>query len=102
MRGMTTASFFSLAAIVMIAAVVAFAAAHILRHLGVVRPNPLRYLPHFVFLLIVGLTPVLSAGPPTLLHSLAVLGGVDAIWLAAVLASEYANRKSSGSLPNAR
>ncbi len=102
MRGIVTASVFSLAVIVVIAAIVAFASAHILRRLGVVSSSPVRYLPHFVFLLVVALTPMVSAGTFSLSRAIAVLGGMIAIWLAAVSASEYVIRKSSSRLRNTR
>ncbi len=95
MREMMTTRPLSLAVIVMIAAGVAFVAAHMLRRIGLVRSNPARYLPHFAFLLVIVLTPMISPGSPALLRLLAMLGGMVVIWLAAVLVSEYANRNSS-------
>ena len=95
----------SIVALVVIGAIettVAFGAAHALRRLGIVSSSPSRYLPHFVLLLIIALTPMMSSWPPTMMRAIAVLSGMVILWLAAVLASEYANRRSSGRLPNTR
>jgi hypothetical protein len=89
-----TISIFAFALIVMIAATVAFATAQVLRRLGVVTSNPVRYLPHFVLLLIVVIAPMISSWPPARTRVIAVLSGMVLVWLAAVSASEYTNRKS--------
>lgn len=98
MREMVAGSVFSLAALVAIAAIVAFVSARILRRLGFLSSSPVRYLPHFAFLLLIALTPMISAGIFSLTRAIAVLGGTVIIWLAAVLVSEHVNRKYSGRL----
>ncbi len=99
---MVTTGIFAFSGIVLIAATVAFAAGHALRRIGVVSSSPVRYLPHFVLLLTIALTPMISSWPPTLTRTIAVLSVMVILWLAAVWASEYANRRSSGRVPKTR
>lgn len=73
-----------LSILVVFAAVVAMGAASLLRRRGIIPVSPVRYLPHFVLLLTIGLTPVTAHGPPTLSGAAKVLGGVVVIWLVAV------------------
>jgi len=73
-----------LSILVLFAAVAAMGAAVLLRLRGIIPVSPVRYLPHFVLLLTIGLAPIAAHGPPTFSRAAKVLGGVVVIWLVAV------------------
>jgi hypothetical protein len=68
------------------AAVVAFAVGVLLRHRGLIRMEPVRYVPHLIFLCTVAAGPLLVRGAPTGLTAASVFGSVAAIWIVALLA----------------
>lgn len=76
--------FVFLSILVVFAAVLAMGAALLLKRRGIIPVSPLRYLPHLVLLLTIGLTPITTHGAPTFSRAARVLGGVVVIWLVAV------------------
>jgi hypothetical protein len=65
--------------------VVAFAAGAFLRRRGAIRLDPVRYVPHLVFLCTVAAAPMLTRDGVGALRAASVFAGVAAIWLVALL-----------------
>jgi hypothetical protein len=91
-----------LTVLVLFAAVVAMGAALLLQRRGLIRENPFRYLPHFVLLLTIALTPMTAHGSPTLPRAARVLGVILVIWLIGVSLSSQMQKRFSRKSPNTR
>ena len=88
--------------LIFMAATLAISLASLLKRLGVMAANPLKYLPHLVLLFTIAVSPMMSDGMPTLVKSLTVLSGVVGIWLVAVWLSSKGQRWISRKSPNTR
>ena len=69
----------------LLTAVVALVVGVLLRRRGLIRLEPVRYVPHLVFLCTVAAAPMLARGGATDLKVASVFAGIAAIWIVALL-----------------
>lgn len=68
-----------------LAAAVALILGVLLRRRGLIRLEPVRYVPHLVFLYTVAAAPMLVRGGAASLTAVSVFAGIAAIWIVALL-----------------